>query len=64
MEVLISSVTGLAVVDPSISALLWSDAVGLYRAYRAGGVPALLDNCLADHHVANYVNAFLPKDNL
>ena len=64
VEVLISSVTGLAVVDPSISALLWSDAVGLYRAYRAGGVPALLDNCLADHHVANYVNAFLPKDNL
>lgn len=64
VEVLISSVTGQAVIAPSVATLLWSDAVGLYRAYRAGGVPALLDNCLADHHVHNYVNAFLPKDNL
>jgi len=63
-EVLISSVTGQAVIAPSVGALLWSDAVGLWRAWRAGGVPALLDNCLADHHVSHYVNAFLPKDNL
>ena len=63
-EVLISSVTGQAVIAPTMAALLWSDVVGLWRAWRAGGLPALLDNCLADHHVNNYVNAFLPKDNL
>jgi len=63
-EVLISSVTGQAVIGPTVAALLWSDAWGLYRAWRAGGVPALLDNCLDDHHVRHYVNAFLPKDNL
>jgi pimeloyl-ACP methyl ester carboxylesterase len=63
-EVLISSVTRQAVIAPTVAALLWSDAWGLWRAYRAGNVPALLDDALADHHVNNYVNAFLPKDNL
>ena len=48
---------GDIIFNPSWLRLLISDACGLYRAWRAGSVPALLDDVLADHHINNYQNA-------
>ena len=49
---------GDMIFNPSVPRLLMSDAWGLYRAWRAGNVPALLDDVLADHHIGNYQKAF------
>ena len=48
---------GEIIFNPSLPRLLLSDAFGLYRAWRASGVQALLADVLADHHINHYANA-------
>ena len=49
---------GDLIFNPSWLRLLASDVCGLYRAWCAGHVPALLTDVLADHHIQNYQRAF------
>jgi hypothetical protein len=48
---------GQEIIAPGWARLLWSDVIGIYRAWRSRGTVAFMDEALADHHISNYVGS-------